>query len=148
MKKLLYSLSVVLLIAGMTTMTSCKKPEKQIIGKWKVTSAKSDFGNSDEVKGATWTFKENGTFIGDLIGGTDFECDYSCSKNSLSFSGGDLKKYGMSVELEIDEINNKTMSLSGKIKYSGYDDWDDYGVAQHKAYSESFSVRYELEKKK
>ena len=147
MKKLLYSLSVVLLIAGMTTMTSCKKPEKLIIGKWKVTSAKSDAFDSDEVKGTTWTFKENGTFIGNLDG-EDYECDYSCSKNSLSFSGGDLKKWRMSIELEIDEINNKTMSLSGKIKYSGYDDWDDYGVAQHKAYSESFSVRYELEKKK
>ena len=145
MKKLLYSLSVVLLIAGMTAMTSCKKPEKLIIGKWKVTSAKSDAINSDEVKGATWTFKENGTFVGELDGYGASDCDYSCSKNSLSFSGGDLKKYGMSVELEIDEINNKTMSLSGKIKYSysGYD----YGVAPHK-YSESVSVRYELEKKK
>ena len=143
----MYSLSVVLLIAGMTAMTSCKKTEKKILGKWKVTSAKSDAFDSDAVKGTTWTFKDNGIFVGSLDG-DDCECDYSCSKNSLSFSGGDLKKWGMSVELEIDEINNKTMSLSGKIKYTDYDYWDDYGVAQHKAYSESYSVRYELEKKK
>ena len=133
MKKLLYSLSVVLLIAGMTTMTSCKKPEKQIIGKWKVISASGDV-DADDVKGSVWTFKENKTFMGNFDG-DDVSCDYSCSGTSLSFSGGDLSKWKWSVDLTIDDINKKTMSLSGKIKYSGY-------------YSEYYSVRYELEKMK
>ena len=147
----MYSLSVVLLIAGMTAMTSCKKPEKQIIGKWKVTSTNK---NDENAKGNSWTFKDNGKFVGEifeiadfLFDGGEIECDYSCDGKTLTLSGGDLKYklegardiHGTyTFEFDIDEISNKTMSLSGKVKDDAYDG------EVHGIYTDP--LEYELEK--
>ena len=141
MKKLLYSLSVVLLIAGMTTMTSCKKTEKKILGKWKVTSCTID-GETEDSFSETWTFKENGKFIGmDFVcdafeeaEGCTYSCEYSCDDKTLTLTvtgNGEYYvdrwnrgfndyyskvKYVYTLDLDIDELNNKTMSLSGNGK--------------------------------
>ncbi len=148
----MYSLSVVLLIAGMTTMTSCKKTEKKILGKWKVTSTNK---NDENAKGNTWTFKDNGKFVGDiydlaeddwvLIDGNEIECDYSCDGKTLTLSGIKYRSNGAkdihgtyTFEFDIEEISNKTMSLSGKVKDDGYEE------EHHYTYTES--LEYELEK--
>ncbi|MBO4738107.1 MAG: hypothetical protein J5606_00945 [Bacteroidales bacterium] len=153
MKKLLYNLSVVLLIAGMTTMTSCKKPEKLIIGKWKVTSANK---NDENAKGNTWTFKDNGKFVGDIYdlaeddwvlnnNGDEIECDYSCDGKTLTLSGIKYRSNGgkdihgtYTFEFDIEGISNKTMSLSGKVKADGYEE------EHHDTYTDP--LEYELEK--
>ena len=137
----MYSLSVVLLIAGMTAMTSCKKPEKQIIGKWKVTSCTLD-GKTEDSYTETWTFKENGKFIGldflcdnfEEAEGLTYSCGYSCDDKTLTLTvtvNGEYYydmwdsgfndyyskfKYVYTLDLDIDELNNKTMSLSGNGK--------------------------------
>ena len=140
---MMYSLSVVLLIAGMTAMTSCKKTEKKILGKWKVTPCTVD---GEEIEGEalseTWTFKENGKFIGmDFLcdnfekeEGLTYSCEYSCDDKTLTLTvtvNGEYYydrwdrgfndyyskfKYVYPLDLDIDELNNKTMSLSGNGK--------------------------------
>ncbi len=141
-------------IAAMLCFSSCTKdPEKLIVGKWKVVSARcSDqyFGDAVENdKGTTWNFKENGTFTGtmnimDFIG-SDISCNYTCDDSSLELRGGDLKgtfdgeSYNIVYMFDIDEISRKELSISGKVKIS--DTYDGYTDTY------SFSVSYDLEKK-
>ena len=74
-KKMKKFVRMILLAAIAMTMclSSCtKKPEKLIVGKWKVVSARCSDNNVKpwvieaigNDKGETWTFKENGTFVG------------------------------------------------------------------------------------
>ena len=145
MKKLMYSLSVIFLLVGMTTMMSCK-PEKKIIGKWKVTYSK---GMDDEaVKGSVWTFKDNGKFVGNVFGADEeVACNYSFDKKTLTLSGGDLEyndydyKESYTITLDVDNLSKKTMSLSGRCVDKYYDKEDGYSD------TETWNVSFELEKK-
>ena len=141
----MYSLSVMFLLVGMTTMMSCK-PEKKIIGKWKVTYSK---GMDDEaVKGSVWTFKDNGKFVGNVFGEDgEVSCNYDFDKKTLTLSGGDLDyedyrwKGSYTLTLDVDNLSKKEMSLSGKVVYKDYDKED--GSSD----TDSWNVSFELEKK-
>lgn len=149
MKKIIYSLSIVFLFAGMTLMTSCK-PEKKVLGKWEVVYARIDSDKDDIIIGETWTFKENGKFIGALSEDEVVECDYSFDGKTLTFSGGDLKyediyeKEQYTITLDVEELSKQKMSLSGKCKYEYYN----YSYITYEKYVDSFTLSYELEKKK
>lgn len=135
--------------------TSCtKKPEKLIVGKWKIESARCTSDEEEDYYmkysvGENWNFKENGTFVGYLSFFEDeVECDYICDDNTLELKGGDLKGYDHDYEFsivfqfDIEEISKKEMSLSGKHKITYTYPGDDY--------SETYTltgIKYELEKK-
>ena len=151
MKKLICSLSVMLFIAIMITMISCNKTEKKIVGKWVVDYAKND----GESIGKIWTFKENGTFVGDILGLGKMECEYLYWKknNTLSFSGGDLhvyEKYAdgtfyediLSFKFSNVSLYKNSLSLSGKAIWMTHD-FDPYENVS----IDTFDVYYQLRKK-
>lgn len=144
-------------IAATLCFSSCtKKPEQLIVGKWKVVSARSSDIDVSDDKGETWTFKENGTFVGHfsfldgLDGGGDIECRYTCDDNTITLRGGDLEgrindydyyiNYEYVFTFDIDEITSEVLSISGKVKGSMNDS---------EGYSESDMAKlsYELERK-
>ncbi len=145
-------------VAFMLCFSSCTKdPEKLIVGKWKVVSARSsDIDNVSDDKGETWTFKENGAFEGHfsflegLDGGGDIECRYTCDDNTITLRGGNLDgrisdydyyiNYEYVFTFDIDEITSDALSISGKVKGS---------TSDSEGYSESDMAKlsYELEKK-
>ena len=150
MKKSL-RLTILAAFAVVLCFSSCTKdPEKLIVGKWKVVSVRcSDQYYSTSVegdKGATWNFKENGTFTGtlsimEIIGNSDVSCNYTCDDSSLELRGGDLKgtidgeNFNVVFMFDIDEISKKELSISGKCRLT--DAYETY----------SFSLSYDLEKK-
>ena len=152
MKKTL-RLMLIAAFAVMVCLSSCKKAEKQIIGKWKITSCKENGQNVKKNVDETWTFKEGGKFSGTLGGdaynaGPSVDCKWSISDNELTLNGGDLDdEDGSSITyiLEIEELNKKVLVVSGKAKMEGGwdDDWDD----DWKGNSSDRKVRYELEAK-
>lgn len=134
------------------SLPSCNKPEKQIVGKWKITSAKVDGYKIEEAKGEVWSFKQNGKFSGYIYfagkkggGGGDIDCNWIIDGNELVLKGGDLETngYGWSEEviltLDIEQLDKEELIVSGKMKY----DWSEDGYNG----SESYKVVYELEAK-
>lgn len=115
---------VCLVLAAMVAFSSCSKPEKQIIGKWKITKAKYidegyDYGGDD--KGESWTFKENGKCILNMMGGYEWYGEYSITKNTLTI---DVEwkwedwHYTLSGDLDIDEFNKNEMAVSGELYFT------------------------------
>lgn len=112
--------------------------------------------------GETWTFQEDGTFKGYmnalpyLLDGSnsgqinrDIKCNYLCDDNTIKLRDGNLNgsffdydyfiTYNFVFTFDIDEISNKDLSISGKLKITMTDDE-----------SETFyvtKIRYELAKK-
>lgn len=134
MKKF-YAVIIAVVVMGLC-FSSCNKPEKLIIGKWKVTSMKVAGQKVSKAEDETWTFKDDGKFSGVFPYGsstTDIEAKYSVSEDELKISGGDLDNYSVdNLKLSLD-ITKKTMSVSGKVNYS-YD------------YTDSFSAEFEKKK--
>lgn len=135
-------------MAVMMIMPSCSKPEKQIVGKWKITYAKEDGYNYKNAVGETWTFKENGTFVG-YLSEEEVTAKWSVDGNELIIKGGDLEQsYGEETEeviytLDIDQLDKNYLVVSGKAKY--IETWKEYG--QTYTDTETWSVSYELEAK-
>ena len=137
---------VCLVLAAMVAFSSCSKPEKQIIGKWKITKAslKNDgYEEEDEFddKGEMWVFKDNGRCVLHIFG-QDFEGKYTVKNNTLTIDIEYDFGYGEEVfvdssDLDIDEINKEEMSISGTIYAHG----SDFGVRQ------KFKLSFEFEKK-
>ena len=69
---------MVALFATAMMLCSCSK-ESQIVGKWKITKAPSEWSETD--KGETWTFKEGGSCTV-FVYGMDLDGDWSVSKES------------------------------------------------------------------
>lgn len=161
------SLRMILLAAIAVTMclSSCtKKPEKLIVGKWKIVSARCSDNNVkpwvieaiSNDKGEVWNFKENGTFIGYMnvlslleFGISDVECDYICDDNMIEGRDGNLRgiidgdtRYDIVFTFDIDEISKKELSISGKIKITFTDIYEGYSETETVS-----SIKYELEKK-
>jgi len=146
-------LTLIAAVAMIMCFSSCTK-EKKIEGKWKITYAKEDGYNDKNAIGETWTFKENGTFVGYL---SYFEQEvtakWSIDGNELIIKGGDLEgsesgsgwsdSWEIIYTLDIDQLDNKNLVVSGKAKEiyteteDGYTDTD----------TDSWSVSYELEAK-
>ena len=125
-------LGMVALFATAMMLCSCSK-ESQIVGKWKITKAPSDWSESD--KGETWTFKEGGSCTL-FVSGVDLDGDWSVSKDNLTI---DLEKYeGVKItgEFTIDELKSKTMSLSGN-----------WNAKTEGGESRKIKANYEFEKK-
>ena len=100
------------------SLTSCQKNEKLIVGKWRVSHVNGDpLLNLSEDRGTTWTFKENGNCYVTLEG-YELLGDYDISDNSLIIY---VENYCM-WDLDIDELNKKEMSLSGKYIDYGSDE--------------------------
>ena len=152
-------------IVAFLCFTSCKKsPEKMIIGKWKVVSARCTSNVDEESeeaieadKGEIWTFKENGTFYGFMnlfpnwgLNNGDIECDYSCDDKSIELRNGDLKgtihdwddtgQWSVVYMFDIDDMTDKDLTISGTMKCTLR--WDD-GESDNT----TISLKYELEKK-
>lgn len=120
-------------LAVLVSLPSCTKPEKQIIGKWKIVSAKVDGDKDEDAKGEVWTFKDNGKFSGfinlGLVWGvkisSDVDCKWRIDGNELVLSGGDLEfiEDGYSVEviitMDIEQLDNEALILSGVMKVEG-----------------------------
>ncbi len=132
-------LTLLLALAIMMVMPSCKKADKQIVGKWKITYAKEDGYSDKKAVGENWTFKENGTFNGYLVDWGDVTAKWSIDGDELIIKGGDLEE---STEeqiytLDIDQLDKSNLVVSGKVKY--IDTWYDE--------TETWSASYELEAK-
>ena len=159
MRKVL-QLTVMAALVILMCLPSCTKPEKQILGKWKITYAKVDGYKIEEAKGETWTFKDNGKFSGYMYfggkkagGGGDIECNWFIDGNELVLKGGDLEAsesgsgYSYSAEavitMDIEQLDKKELVVSGKMKveYSEYEDGNTYH------YTDTYNVAYELEPK-
>ena len=70
--------------------SSCTK-EKKIIGKWKIAYAKEAGYTDKNANGETWTFKENGTFVGYLAYfEEEMTAKWSIDGDELIIKGGDL----------------------------------------------------------
>ena len=149
MKKML-RLTIMAALVVLICLPSCTKPEKQIIGKWKITSAKVDGYKDDDAKGEVWTFKDNGKFNGyisfaGLKGETYFDCNWAIDGNELVLKGGDLEESGSGwsdevvITLDIEQLDKNNLVVSGKMKEEYYED------GEYETYSEN--VAYELEAK-
>ena len=149
MKKAL-RLTIMAALVVLICLPSCTKPEKQIIGKWKITSAKVDGYKDDDAKGEVWTFKDNGKFSGYLSFGKKsddlyFDCNWAIDGNELVLKGGDLEEsgsgwsYEVVITLDIDQLDKNNLVVSGKMKEEYYED------GEYETYSEN--VAYELEAK-
>lgn len=146
-------MAALLLLIG---LSSCTKPEKQIIGKWKIVSAKFDGYKDEDAKGEVWSFKENGKFSGYLSFGKksrmDIDCNWHIDGDELVLSGGDLEfsesGYGYSyseeviLTLDIEQLDKKELVVSGKVRdeISGTED----GNTFHETYG-PYKTSYELE---
>lgn len=140
-------------------LPSCTKPEKQIVGKWKITYAKVDGYKVEEAKGETWTFKDNGKFSGYIStgekagGGGYIDCNWFIDGNELVLKGGDLEasesgsNWSYSAEaiitMDIEQLDKKELVVSGKMKIE-YRETED-GNTYHD--SRVYNVAYELEAK-
>ena len=146
MKKAL-RLTIMAALVVLICLPSCTKPEKQIIGKWKITSAKVNGYKDDDAKGEVWTFKDNGKFSGylSLKGETYFDCNWAIDGNELVLKGGDLEEsgsgwsYEVVITLDIEQLDKNNLVVSGKMKEEYYED------GEYETYSEN--VAYELEAK-
>ncbi len=143
-------------IAVMMCFSSCtKKPEKLIVGKWKIVSAhSSDIANLSDDKGEIWRFKENGTFEGyfgfleEVVEEGFVECRYNCDGNTIVLQGGNLEGslyydhyYECVFTFDIDEITKDGLSISGKVKFTEKDYDGETGD------TDIIKLSYELEKK-
>ena len=137
MKRML-RLTLIAAVAMIMCFSSCTK-EKKIVGKWKITYAKEDGYNDKNAVSEIWNFKENGSFTGYLSGlEGEITCKWIVDGDELTLKGGDMEGsyYEIIYTLDIDEITNKTLVVSGKAKYYEDGELDD-----------SWSVNYELEAK-
>ena len=160
MKKAL-RLTFLAALAILICLPSCTKPEKQIVGKWKITYAKVDGYKVEEAKGETWTFKDNGKFSGFMCFGRkkagdvgkNIDCNWFIDGNELVLKGGDLEfsesgsGWSYSAEavitMDIEQLDKKELVVSGKmrVEYSENED----GYTYHD--TETYNVAYELEPK-
>ena len=148
MKKVL-RLTIMAALVILICLPSCSKPEKQIIGKWKIISAKFDGYKDERAGGEVWTFKDNGKFSGYISygknNGYEIDCNWYIDGNELMLKGGDLEAsgYGYSEEavitFDIEQLDRKNLVVSGKMKYQWYEDGE-YG-------NDIYSTSYELEAK-
>ena len=124
MKKML-RLTLIAAFALLISLPACTKPEKQIVGKWEMTSLTVQ-GERLRCRDAYMTFKDNGSVR--LSGEIDYEdWDYTSKwameDDELVIKGGDIdwgEEYYV-LRLEIDELTKETLELSGKMK-GYYDD--------------------------
>ena len=156
MKKALH-LTLLAALLVLICLPSCTKPEKQIIGKWKITYAKVDGYKDEDAEGEVWTFKDNGKFSGYISLGkkSRFECDcnWFIEGNELILKGGDLSAsesgsgYSYSADgvitMDIEQLDKKELILSGKMKIEYIETEDGYTYHD----TENFKVAYELEAK-
>ena len=135
-------------LAAMVAFSSCSKPEKTIIGKWKITKASlkidGDEYCSSEDKGETWVFKDNGKCSLYILY-NDYEGKYTVRKNTLTIDVehdfGEGEVVTLSGDLDIDEINKEEMSISGTVEYR----YDDNYYGDHE--TTKAKLAYEFEKK-
>lgn len=127
---------IALLAVAVVAFSSCTK-EKKIVGKWKVTKAKLDGDTLSDMKGAIWTFKENGNCTCEFVIG-EVDGEWSISKDDLTI---ELEQGSMTMtcDFTIDELTNSEMELSGKAKETGYSDGE--------RYTYSYKLDFEFEKK-
>lgn len=128
MKKTL-SIIVLAFAVMMTVLPSCSKPEKQIVGKWEMTSLTVD-GERLSCRDAYLTFKDNGSVrLSGLIDyeDLDFSSKWVMDDDELLIKGGDIdlgNEYYI-LQLEIDELTKETLELRGKIKGYYYEELDE-----------------------
>ena len=148
MKKF-YAVIIAVVVMGLC-FSSCNKPEKLIIGKWKIEEQKVDKTKVSSAEGEVWSFTDDNKFKGH-IDGNDFSGKYSCEDDELILSGGDFTDKNIDqIVFEIESISKKAMTLNGKVKTSqggnnNYDPYDDY---DWKNLTEGTKITVELEKKK
>ena len=103
MKKITKVLTLLLFVASLTAMTSCKKVDKNlIVGSWKCSAATlTEYGQPVpyiSAVGLVWEFQSDGTLIAELAPEIDIESvtsTYAISGNQLTISyrddDGDLE---------------------------------------------------------
>lgn len=145
MKKAL-RLALMAALVILMCLPSCTKPEKQIVGKWKIVYAKIDGFKDEEAEGELWVFKDNGRFRGYLGLDDDDEeeeyCNWLIDGSELVLKGGDLEYIenegveNVVLYLDIEQLDKENLIVSGKVRYEDIDDGN-HG---------SFNVSYELER--
>jgi len=134
MKKITKVLTLVLFVASLAAMTSCKKTDQQlIVGKWKCTAARiTEFGNVTPYTpavGMIWEFKSDGTLTLDRLDPEididNKNCTYVISGNHLHVSFVDfegdkeqetfivntLSKSALTITEKEDEIDDDILTL-------------------------------------
>lgn len=146
MKKVLHLTLIAALVILIGFPSCTKSPEQQIVGKWKITRCKVDGSQDEDAKGEVWTFKENGKFSGYLDEDfNDCECNWYIDGSELILKGGDLDNGGSGwseefvYTLDIEQLDNSNLVVSGKVKY----ECNMYG--DHRV--ETWKVSYDLEAK-
>lgn len=112
-------LTLLLFVASLTAMTSCKKVDKNlIVGSWKCSSATiTKFGVSADYElavGINWTFQSDGKLIADLVPELDIDnatLNYVISGNRLRVSwieyDGDMEVKFFTIK----ELTNSKLTL-------------------------------------
>ena len=112
-------LTLLLFVASLTAMTSCKKVDKNlIVGSWKCSAATlTEWGISapyDLAVGIVWDFKSDGTLIADLVPELDIDntnASYVINGNQLRVSYIDFDG-DMEVEyFTIKELTNSKLTI-------------------------------------
>ena len=119
-----------------------------ILGIWEITYFEDIEGcEMNDAIGETWEFKKNGKFRGKLDAGDEYyQCNWSMNANILKLSGGDLEdsegipyesfdgyKYESTYELEIKNLTQNNLVVSGKYMYYGTE-WYNYEPTEEPEY--------------
>lgn len=120
-------LTLLLFVASLTAMTSCKKVDKNlIIGSWKCSSATfTTLGVPMDyplAEGMNWTFQSDGKLIAELVPELDIEdiTNYVINGNELRVSWVELDGDLETEFFTIKELTNSKLTLA-----EFEDDWDD-----------------------
>lgn len=119
MKKMTKVLTLLLFVASLTAMTSCKKVDKNlIIGSWKCSSATlTTLGVPMDyplAEGMNWTFQSDGKLIADLVPELDIEdiTNYVINGNELRVSWVELDGDLETEFFTIKELTNSKLTLA------------------------------------
>lgn len=123
MKKQLQLLCIMALVAVMGLSSCSKALETRVVGQWEIIELMVDNESDPEAIGETWTFKDDGSYIGwrhlkkvesqDQI---DFyvTANYMVEDEELTINFAELRD---AYAFDIVEITGKDLSMSGKIKW-------------------------------
>lgn len=113
MKKAFGILTLFVVLASMTALTSCSKDNSgNIVGTWKCTSVVITYDDGEVYDATGWIYNDDMEFKSDgtVYVENEYECDYTVSGSKLVlYAGTDDEE-----EYTIKKLNNSTMEWEGR----------------------------------